>query len=242
MNWTLRSNFSAKKMDASEILKNLLKNRGYATKKEIDEFLNPKLEKVTVKNVGIESHEIKKAVDLIKKTIKENKAIIIYGDYDVDGITGTAILWESLYSLYKNTHPYIPHRIDEGYGLSKKGIQNLEATVQDIGLIITVDNGIVASSAVEYAKSLGIQVIITDHHIKGVTLPKADAIVHTTELCGAGVGYLLSKEIAKQDQHLELVALATIADLVSLNIYNRTLVKFGLEKLKKTKRFRCKSD
>ncbi len=220
----------------------LLENRGIKTKKEVDEFLDPQIEKVTVKNVGIDVSEIKKALELIKKTIQENKAIIIFGDYDVDGITGTAILWETIFSFYKNVHPYIPHRMDEGYGLSIKGIKNLQAIVKDIGLIITVDNGIVAGKAVEYAKSNGIQVVITDHHTPGDILPDADAIIHTTSLCGAGVGYLFSTTIRSAFQlsedvsRIELVALATVADLVPLNAYNRTLLKFGLEKLRNTNR------
>lgn len=220
----------------------LLENRGIKTKKEVDEFLDPQIEKVTVKNVGIDVSEIKKALELIKKTIQENKAIIIFGDYDVDGITGTAILWETIFSFYKNVHPYIPHRMDEGYGLSIKGIKNLQVIVKDIGLIITVDNGIVAGKAVEYAKSNGIQVVITDHHTPGDILPDADAIIHTTSLCGAGVGYLFSQTIRSAFQlsedvsRIELVVLATVADLVPLNAYNRTLLKFGLEKLRNTNR------
>lgn len=220
----------------------LLENRGIKTKKEVDEFLDPQIEKVTVKNVGIDVSEIKKALELIKKTIQENKAIIIFGDYDVDGITGTAILWETIFSFYKNVHPYIPHRMDEGYGLSIKGIKNLQVIVKDIGLIITVDNGIVAGKAVDYAKSNGIQVVITDHHTPGDILPDADAIIHTTSLCGAGVGYLFSQTIRSAFQlsedvsRIELVALATVADLVPLNAYNRTLLKFGFEKLRNTNR------
>src|SRR5581483_4902266 len=155
---------------------------------------------------------------------------------------GTAILWETLHSLGFFVVPYIPHRMDEGYGLSKKGIDNLKQELENIHLIITVDNGIVAKEAVAYANSLGIDVIITDHHVPEKNNPEALAIVHTTKLCGTGVAYLFSKEIRKvfkekeDETHLELVALATVADLVPLTSANRTLVKFGLEKLRKTKR------
>ena len=237
---------------SEQIQKILLENRGVKTEKETGEFLSPKLERVTIDSVGIDLKQIKKAIALIKKTIKEGKAIVIYGDYDVDGICGTAILWETIYSFYKNVHPYIPHRVDEGYGLSPAGISNFKFIISNVGLVITVDNGIVANKAVDFAKLNNIQVIITDHHTKSSTLPKADAIVHTTELCGTSVAYLLAKEISNfkfpifnqfkkqkfpnEEKHLELVALATVADLVPLNKYNRTLLKFGLEKLRKTKR------
>ncbi len=193
----------------------------------------------------------------------------MFGDYDVDGITGAAILWETLHALGAKVMPYIPHRIEEGYGLSVKGIQNIMEGIPPIltvgrddggGLIITVDNGIVASEAVAFANKQAIDVIITDHHTIGDTLPDAHAIVHTTKLCGAGVAYLLSKEITHPgppftgrettadsspdkgrlggvlDTYLELAALGTVADMVPLQGANRTIVKYGLEKLAKTKR------
>lgn len=251
-------NQEAKTKNKEEVLDVLLKNRGIIETGEIDKFLNPSLEGITFQNVGIDEKEVSKTVKIIQEVISEDKAIVIYGDYDVDGICGTAIVWETLYSFYKNVHPYIPHRVDEGYGLSEKGIKNLTSEIKNVGLLITIDNGIVARKAVKYAKSLGIKVIITDHHATGEIEPKADAIVHTTQLCGTGVSYLLSQEIIgqmgeqdllKQDgknlktshsirnnAHLELVALATIADLVPLNKYNRALVKFGVEKLRQTTR------
>src|SRR5581483_8136073 len=214
----------------------LLKNRGITSKKDTEEFLNPKLEDVTIQSVGVNKVQLKKAVDRIKKAIKDKEEVVIFGDYDVDGICGTAILWETLYSLSKNVHPYIPHRIDEGYGLSIAGISNVNVQIPNVKLIITVDNGIVANEAVEYANKLGIDVIITDHHVPSKKLPNAFEVVHTTKLCGTGVAYILSEEFKKNTEHLSLVALATIADLVPLVGSNRTLLKFGLEQLKKTKR------
>src|SRR3989344_1782074 len=178
---------------------------------------------------------------------KINEAeIVIFGDYDVDGICGTAILWETLNSLHAKVMPYIPHRIEEGYGLSETGIKNLKLKIKNCRLIITVDNGIVANKAVEFAKKEGIDVIITDHHVASNKLPKAFSIVHTTKVCGTGVAYLLAQEISnlksqinskfQKGSHLELVALATVADLVPLTGANRTFLKFGLEALTKTKR------
>ncbi|MDO8657520.1 MAG: single-stranded-DNA-specific exonuclease RecJ [Candidatus Levybacteria bacterium] len=263
------------KLKVNEIIKLLLENRGIKTKKEIEEFLEPKLEKVNVKSVGIDEKQLKKAVNRIQKAIKNKEQIVVFGDYDVDGICSTAILWETIHGTGANVTPYIPHRIEEGYGLSIKGISNiknaksqpkadrpLDEKTKDTTLIITVDNGIVANEAVKFANEKGIDVIITDHHVPSNSgLPDALAIVHTTKLCGAGVAWALAqefkvqsskfknrdekdnKEMLKQvqhdnneERHLELVALATIADMVPLTGANRTLVKFGLKALKKTKR------
>ncbi len=229
--------------NTNQIVKILLENRGLKTKVDINEFLHPRLEDITVANVGIDKKQLKKAVERIKKAIKNQEQIIVYGDYDVDGICGTAILWETLNSLGAKVLPYIPHRIEEGYGLSLAGISNLKSQISNLKLIITVDNGIVANAAVDFANKNGIDVIITDHHVPSKKLPKAHAIVHTTKLCGAGVAWALAQKLKIkneklkiEDNHLELVALATIADLVPLLGANRTLTKYGLEALRKTKR------
>lgn len=227
----------------SQLIEILLKNRGIKTKKEIENFLNPKLSDVTTQSVKIDKAQLKKAISRIKRAIKNRQKIIVFGDYDVDGICASAILWEKLASLGANALPYIPSRFDEGYGLSKEGIDNLLKSGR-VNLIITVDNGIVANDAVDYANKNGIDVIVTDHHVPAKKLPKALAIVHTTLLCGAGVAYLLSQELKisnlkfkiEEDTHLELVVLATIADLVPLTNANRNLVYFGLQKLRETKR------
>ena len=232
------------KLKNEEVVKILLENRGIKTKKETEVFLSPKLSEVTIASVKISVPQVKKSIARIKKAIKNKEQIVIFGDYDVDGICGTAILWETLNDLGAKVTPYIPNRLDEGYGLSLKGIQNLKSKVQNTKLIITVDNGIVANKAVDFANKQGIDVIITDHHVPSKTLPKAFSIVHTTLLCGTGVAYLLAEELKiknlkfkiKQDDHLGLVALATVSDLVSLLGANRTLLKFGLLELHQTKR------
>ena len=226
------------------LVKILLENRGIRTKKEREDFLNPRLEDITPDAVGIDKKQLAKTIKRIKTAIEKKEQIVVFGDYDVDGITGTAILWETLHSIGANVLPYIPHRVEEGYGLSIKGIQNLESRIQNVTLVITVDNGIVAQEAVEFANKQGIDVIITDHHTVGEKLPDALAIVHTTKLCGAGVAWLLSQQFRiqnsefkiEEDNHLELAALGTIADLVPLNGANRAIVKFGLERLCKTSR------
>jgi single-stranded-DNA-specific exonuclease len=233
-------------ISTDDVIAILLKNRNLTTKEQIDNFIYPKLEDVTAGSVGIDRKELLKTIKRLEAAIDEKEKIIVYGDYDVDGITGAAILWETLHDMLGNVMPYIPHRIDEGYGLSIKGIENVLEKYPDTKLIITVDNGIVANEAVEYANKKGLEVIITDHHVSDdgdKKLPDAYAIVHTTKLCGAGVAYVLTLELKSKNKafknpnnHLELVALATIADLVPLTEANRTLVRFGLQKLCNTKR------
>lgn len=245
-----------------KIIKILLENRGLTDKKAIQDFLNPKLEHVTIDSAGIDKGQLKKAMNRIYDAIKNHEQIIIYGDYDVDGITGTAILWETLYGMKAKVLPYLPDRIEEGYGLSEKGISRLRqgySGQSNLKLIITVDNGIVANEAVDFANENNIDVIITDHHTIDTKLPDAFAVVHTTKLCGAGIAWLISKEFKKvfkksplppllkgvpkagdfsndDDPHLELAALGTIADMVPLTGDNRTIVKFGLEKICRTRR------
>src|SRR3989344_5448475 len=197
-----------------------------------EKFINPSVSDLNIENTLISKKEIKKTINRIEKAIKNNEKIIVLGDYDVDGICASSILWETIYSKYKNVFPYIPDRFSEGYGISKKTIDNLLKKHPDTKLIITVDNGIVASRPIKYAKKKSVDVIITDHHLAGDKLPEAYAIVHTTELCGAGVTWMLAQEIKKEifkikndkKEHLELAALATVADLVPLTGLNRIIV------------------
>ena len=243
-NWDLQSkiSFSEKNFNLEKLQKILLVNRGIKTKEDIKYFLDPDLESLTVANLGIDGKQLLKAVKRIREAIKKKEMIVVFGDYDVDGICGSAILWEALNSLKANAMPYIPHRIEEGYGLSKKGIENLKLQYPDTKLIITVDNGIVANESVDFANSLGIDVVITDHHTLGKEKPKAFAIVHSTKICGAAVSWFLSKQIKnnksnlKSDDHLGLVALATVADVMKLTQYNRVLLVHGLPVLRETKR------
>ena len=108
-----------------DIIQVLLANRGLKTKKEIAAFLDPQLDSVTIESVEIDKKQLQKALKRIEKATQKKERVIIFGDYDVDGICGTAILWETLYPHNPNAMPYIPHRIDEGYGLSKKGIDHV---------------------------------------------------------------------------------------------------------------------
>lgn len=210
-----------------DIIGILLKNRGIKTKKEKEVFLHPPYPPHLTKLPDLD-----KAVHRVKKAIKNKESIVVYADYDADGITAGAIMWEALHILGANAMPYIPHRVEEGYGLSMKGIDAVREQF-DPSLIITVDHGITAWEKVEYAKSLGIDVIISDHHVKPKKLPRC-TIVHTTELSGAGVSWVLAKELGQAS--LELAAIGTIADMVPLVGHNRSIATYGLAALNDTKR------
>lgn len=246
-NWVITDTSLPDETVSIEAIQRLLfVSRGLHTESEITQFLFPTLADVTPDAVGIDTNELAKALQRINKAVISKEKIIVYGDYDVDGITGAAILWETLHAMHADVFPYIPHRVDEGYGLSVKGITNLLKKYPDTKLIITVDNGIVANEAVDFAREKNIEVIITDHHVSAGeekhAMPDALAIVHTTKLCGAGVAWVLSRALHEykvdpaEDTLLELAALGTVADLVPLTQANRTIVKYGLEKLQKTKR------
>ena len=226
-----------KKFKTEEVVEILLKNRGIKTKTEKEAFLNPKLSEISSKTVMVDRTQLNKTIKRINLAIENKEQIVIYGDYDVDGICASAILWETLNSMGAKVMPYIPHRIDQGYGLSENGIADLTSQIKYTKLIITVDNGIVANKAVDFAKKQGIDVIVTDHHVPSKKLPKAFSIVHTTLLCGTGVAYILAQKLRdSKTKYLELVALATVADLVPLIGPNRTLLKYGLLELQNTKR------
>ncbi|MBI4028768.1 MAG: single-stranded-DNA-specific exonuclease RecJ [Candidatus Blackburnbacteria bacterium] len=192
----MTQNRKHKAQSIDEIIKILLENRGLKTKKEKEDFFNPPdPQNFSPKDVGIDAKQLEKAIKRILAAIEKKEKIIVYGDYDVDGICASAILWETLRSLGANTIPYVPSRFTEGYGLNIESIRKLKEEDPGVGLIITVDNGIVAHEKVDFAKSLGVDVIITDHHIPGETLPNAYAIVHTTQMSGAAVSWFLSKAL-----------------------------------------------
>ncbi|MFV1917230.1 MAG: DHH family phosphoesterase [Patescibacteria group bacterium] len=151
----------------------LLKNRGIKTKNEKDEFFKPTPpEKISLKKLGIKTTEVNKAIKRLSDARKKKEKVIVFGDYDADGICATAILWECLYGLGLDVLPYIPERFSEGYGLKEESVETLREKYKNLGLIITVDNGIVANEAVEAANKLGIDVIITDHHLPRTNTPR----------------------------------------------------------------------
>jgi single-stranded-DNA-specific exonuclease len=235
-----------KKLTPKKILDILLVNRGLKTSKQKDEFVKPtKPENISLSELSMSKFQIEKTIARIKRAKKLKEKVVVYGDYDADGVCATAILWETLYMLKINVLPYIPERFSEGYGLNKESVEKLNKNDSKVKLIITVDNGIVANEAVDYANSIGIDIIITDHHEKGKILPKALSIIHTTKTSGAGVAWFFSNQLKKSFRFpdnkgngngLDLAAIGTISDQIPLLGVNRSLVKSGLEMLRKTKR------
>jgi single-stranded-DNA-specific exonuclease len=190
--------------------------------------------------------DMDKAVTRITKAFDANESIMVFGDYDVDGTTSVATLYQFLKDLHPTIDFYIPHRYREGYGVSKMGIDHAKAT--GISLIISVDCGIKSTELITYAKSLGIDFIICDHHLPDPILPPAVAILNAKqidcgypykELCGCGVVFKLITALAQAYnlpdssylQYLDLVATAIAADIVPLIDENRTMAYFGLEKV-----------
>jgi len=191
-------------------------------------------------------NDMQKAISRIEDAINKKERIAIFGDYDVDGITSTYILFDYLKSLGADTIYYIPDRIAEGYGINTKAIDTLKS--QNVNLIVTVDVGITAVDEVEYAKKCGIDIILTDHHTLKDTLPDAVAVINPKitksgypfdALAGVGVAFKLvyalsglNKEIF--DRYCDIAAIGTIADMVPLKDENRYIASRGIELLKNT--------
>ncbi|TES93413.1 MAG: single-stranded-DNA-specific exonuclease RecJ, partial [Candidatus Cloacimonadota bacterium] len=224
----------------------ILLNRGYKTVEEIKDFLSPSLDNLSDPFIF---SDMNKATDRIIKAIKEKEPILIYGDYDVDGISSVVLLVRNLHKLNANPFYYIPHRIREGYGISEQSIRSIKE--RGFKLIITVDCGINAASEIRLAKELGMDVIVTDHHTPKNNLKDAFAIINPKEkdekypfkeLAGVGVAFKLleallvkiKREREELLKDLDLVALGTIADIVPLTKENRILAKRGIETLNRT--------
>ncbi len=224
-------------MTTDEIISRLLKNRGLETPEKIEDFFHPKNPAdFTASDFGLSQKSIDNAIKLVQSHIRAGHQIAVYGDYDVDGITATAIVWESVYSVYKNIFPHIPHRRDEGYGLSQKGIDH--CLQKGAKLIICVDNGIVANEEIVYGQKQGCDFLIIDHHQPDKKLPPANAIIHSTFTSAAGLAWFFVKNLSEEDlrEKLSLVSVSVICDLVPLLGINRSFAKYGLEELNQTKR------
>ncbi|NTW22035.1 single-stranded-DNA-specific exonuclease RecJ [Candidatus Falkowbacteria bacterium] len=261
--WQLRDSITTAATDAlssyDQITAQLLFNRHITEPETAEAFLSS--DYLTYKHAPSLFSQIEAAVEQIIGAIKAGKKIVIYGDYDADGVTATACLLEVLSTLKAKTDIYIPDRVSEGYGLNRQAIDEIAAN--GAGLIITVDNGIRNKEEVAYIKSIGLEVIITDHHVpppEDEAMPDCLVInpMVATEtypfkyLAGVGVSAKLAMAIierSKLDQEmklrleeriLDLVALGTIADCVPLVGENRVLVKRGLEILNQTRRIGLK--
>ena len=225
------------------ILCELLVQRGITDFNAAKQFFRPSLDHLHDPWL---MKDMRKAVGRINTAFKNNEKILVFGDYDVDGTTSVATLYQFLKQLAPNIDYYIPHRYKEGYGISKIGIDF--AKEHGFSLIISVDCGIKSTDLIAYAASLGIDFIICDHHLPDEILPPAVAILNAKqvdctypykELCGCGVVFKLITALAQEHhlpaesylQYLDLVATAIAADIVPITDENRTLAFFGVQKV-----------
>ncbi len=235
----------AEECDIDPFLALIAATRGYTDPLELDAFLSCD----DVLDDPFALADMRTAANCVNAAIEENKLIAVYGDYDCDGVTATVLLYTYLISRGANVICYIPDRAEEGYGMSLDSVAKLEG--KGVELIITVDNGINAIEEISYAKSLGMSVVVTDHHIPAGELPIADAVVdpHRSddcsefkELSGVGVAFKLvcALENAVPEELLpdyaDLVALGTVADVMSLVGENRVFVREGLLYINNTSR------
>ncbi|MEW5719445.1 MAG: single-stranded-DNA-specific exonuclease RecJ [Chloroflexota bacterium] len=231
----------------------ILYNRGITAPEQADSFLAPD---ALIGN-PFQMRGVNEAIDRLRRAIRAGEAIAVYGDFDADGVTATALLVQVLKSLGAKVKPYIPHRIDEGYGLNLDALQQLK----DDGarVVITVDCGVRSLDEVAFGTRIGLDMIITDHHAPTDELPNAFAVIDpkqpqcqypTKELSGVGVAFKLAQALLRvndrvplknqtpisEDALLDLVALGTVADLVPLTNENRALVKRGIARLRQSER------
>lgn len=237
----------AKKHNISELLTKILVNRGITDDKEIDTFLNP------TRNDFYDPYlmpDMDKAVERIIKAINNQEKVMIYGDYDVDGITSITVLKKFLEERGLKTGHYIPNRLEEGYGLNENAIKSIAE--QKYTLMITVDCGISGIEEVELANQLGIETIITDHHEQSESLPNAYAIINAKRkdsqypfrgLAGCGAVFKLIQAISLRLgleekeflKYLDIVCVGTISDIVPLVDENRVIAKLGLKLVAQTR-------
>lgn len=234
------------------ILRQILYNRGYATQASASQYLEARQPPGTD---PFEMSGMQAAVDRIQHAIQHEEPLAVYGDYDADGVTATALLMEVLQKLGAEVQGYIPNRFDEGYGLNIEALDNLrEAGAR---LVITVDCGIRSPIEAQHAREIGMDLIISDHHHPDKDLPQALAVINPKqqgdpypekELAGVGLAYKLAAGLIQEtgvgnggfipnaEDYLDLVALGTVADLAPLKGENRALVRRGLERIRRPRR------
>lgn len=230
------------------VVRQILFNRGIATAAEAEAFLSaaPNYDTDPFQMTGM-----RVAVDRIRAALTNREPIAIYGDYDVDGVTATALLVQALNALGADVREYIPNRFDEGYGLNNEA---LTALANDgVKLVITVDCGVRSPDEARHARDLGLDLIISDHHEPSGTLPEAYAVLNPKQdgdlypekyLAGVGIAYKIAEALLRDlqpsnlqlENYLDLVALGTVADLAPLTGENRALVRKGLAQMRETTR------
>ncbi|HLD28077.1 MAG TPA: single-stranded-DNA-specific exonuclease RecJ [Patescibacteria group bacterium] len=253
---TINQDLKDKFPEINDIVLQLLSTRDLTEQDTIDDFLNPNYDTQILDPYLFK--DMKKAVDRLMRATKNNEKVMIYGDYDADGVCSTAILFETLKSLGLNVDTYIPFRETEGYGLNTKITSQI--IDQGFNLVITVDCGIANMAEIKLFQEQGVDVIVLDHHQEPPELPPAYAIIDPamnssgypfTKLAGAGVVFKFIQAIIINQENedlpiklpagfdkwlLDLVAIATVGDIVPLLSENRVIVKYGLTVLEKSKR------
>ena len=233
----------AKKAGLGPEAARLLFSRGIKDEDSLSRFLAPSLDDLHDPYL---LHDMDKAVNCIRRAIEQGEFILVYGDYDADGMTSASILKETFEQLGAECLVYLPNRFTDGYG-PNASVYKYFIEQQGISLIVTVDNGVAGHEAIDLAQSMGVDVIVTDHHSMPEVLPDAYAIVHPEHpeadypfkhLAGCGVAFKLACALLEEVQVelLDLVAIGTIADMVSLTDENRIMVQYGLEVLRNTQR------
>ena len=233
-------------LDIPVTLAQVLVQRGYSAPEDAKGFLRPSLESLSdpmlMKDMDV-------AVGIVAEAVKSGETILVHGDYDVDGQCAAALLTRLLRLAGGKVVPFVPHRMRDGYDFGQAGLETARA--HNATLVITCDCGITATETVTEAKKLGIKVVITDHHLPR-DLPPADAVINPRrpdcqspckDLCGAGVAFKLVQALCREfgmDDNtafhfLDLVAFATVADIVPLVGENRTMARFGLRMMQKTR-------
>jgi single-stranded-DNA-specific exonuclease len=235
------------------LVQQLLFNRGFETAIEAKKFLEAQPPEADAPEL---IQGLPETVERIERAIVRGETIRVYGDYDTDGVTATALLVQVLSALDARVEPYIPNRLDEGYGLNNAALSDLKSG--GCGLVITVDCGIRSLAEAEHARSIGLDLIITDHHTPGQSLPDALAVIDPKrddetyayrDFAGVGLAYKIAQALvrARKDPPLtgsdvlDLVALGTVSDLAPLTGENRTLVRRGLAVINKPRREGLKS-
>lgn len=218
----------------------ILASRGITDYEDVEEFFEPDFCFCDPYLIT----DMDKAVERIEKAIQEKEKICVFGDYDADGVTSTTLMYSYLKSRGADVMYYIPDRVSEGYGMNCSAIEKLAN--QGVKLIVTVDNGISAIEEIEYAKTLGIDCVVTDHHKVGDTLPNAVAVVdphredcnlHFKDWAGVGVAFKVVCALEKGDyseilnDYADIIAIGTVADVVDLKDENRAIVKYGVAKI-----------
>ena len=231
----------AMECDVDPIVSLIASSRGYSDPMELEQFLSDE----PIFSNPFDTADIVLASEIINAAIEDNRKIAIFGDYDCDGVVATALMFNYLKSRNADCIYYIPDRFKEGYGMNEEAVYALKE--QGVQLIITVDNGISAIDEIKLAKSLGIDVVVTDHHLPKEILPEADAVVDPhrqdcpsefKEICGAEVAFrLICVMENKEPEELlpyfaDMLSLAVIADIMPLTMQNRSIVKYGIRKLR----------